>query len=367
MAKSPDVLIIGGGVIGLTTAYFLARDGVHVTIVDKGDFGQESSWAGAGIIPPVSDHDPTSPIDLLRAKSVAMFPDLSTELREGTGIDNGYLRCGGLEFIGHGGAEEEWHGAAELRPLSQPEIAKLEPALAPGLGAAFPLPDMAQVRNPRHVRALVAACEALGATLKPRCAVQMFLTDCGLVRAVNTESGTLSADRFLVTSGAWSANLLAPLGIRLGIKPIRGQIALLTTPTPLFRRILLWGSRYLVPRGDGKVLVGSTEEDVGFDKRTTKEAIEELLALAYRLVPGLRGAALERCWAGLRPGNVDGLPFLGRMPAFENLYIAAGHYRAGILLSPGTGLVMKQLLMDQTPSVDLRSFRVERTQTGVSA
>ena len=360
MAKSPDVLIIGGGVIGLTTAYFLARDGVRVTVVDKGDFGQESSWAGAGIIPPVAEYDACSPLDVLRAKSVTMFPDLSRELRERTEVDNGYLRCGGLEFIGHGGAEEEWHGAAELRPLKESEIRRLEPALAPGLGDAFHLPDMAQVRNPRHVRALVAGCEKLEVTLKPNRGVREFIVEHNRIQAINVESETLSADRYLVTSGAWSGDLLASLGIRLAIKPIRGQIALLSTPTPLFHKILLWGSRYLVPRGDGKVLVGSTEEDVGFDKRTTKQAIDDLMALAHRLVPGLREATLERSWAGLRPGSADGLPFLGRVTEFENLYVAAGHYRAGILLSPGTGWVMKQLLIDERPEMDLAPFAIDR-------
>src|SRR5215468_5129308 len=135
MAEHPDVLIGGGGVIGLTIAYFLAREGLRVEVVDKGDFGQEASWAGAGILPPGNAAEARTPFDQLRAHSVALFPALSAELRERTGIDNGYRRCGGLEFRGHDAAEEEWHGegvACEM--LDEAAAQRLEPALAAGCG-----------------------------------------------------------------------------------------------------------------------------------------------------------------------------------------------------------------------------------------
>jgi glycine oxidase len=141
---------------------------------------------------------------------------------------------------------------------------------------------------------------------------------------------------------------------------VRGQIALLQTGRPLIRRVLLQGARYLVPRPDGRVLAGSTEEDAGFDKRTTAGAIAELVRFAASLVPALAGAHLERCWAGLRPGSPDGLPFLGPVPGLANLFVAAGHFRAGIQLSPATGLVMKELLLGQRPSVALEAFRLDR-------
>jgi glycine oxidase len=135
----------------------------------------------------------------------------------------------------------------------------------------------------------------------------------------------------------------------------------LQTGQPLLRRVLLWGARYLVPRPDGRVLVGSTEEDAGFAKRTTAAAVSGLLALAGRLVPALAEAHLEQCWAGLRPGSPDGLPFLGPVPGCDNLFVAAGHFRAGIQLSPATGLVMKELLLGQPLTVSLEPFRLDRT------
>jgi glycine oxidase len=148
--------------------------------------------------------------------------------------------------------------------------------------------------------------------------------------------------------------------LKCDIQPVRGQIVLLNTGDSLVRRILMRGPRYLVPRPDGRVLIGSTEESVGFRKQTTAQAVQSLLAFGLSLVPALAEARLERAWSGLRPGSPDGLPFLGAAPGFENLFIAAGHYRAGIQLSPATGLVLKQLILGQPTTVSLTPFRVGR-------
>jgi glycine oxidase len=365
MTKHPDVLIIGGGVIGLTTAYFLAREGVRVEIVDKDDFGQEASWAGAGILPPGNPALARTPIDQLRAHSAALFPTLSADLRERTGIDNGYLRCGGLEFVGESDEADanEWRGEGiTFEPLESKDLRLMEPALAAELGTAYHLPEMAQLRNPRHLKALLGGCQALGVQLRAGCPVQGFEIQGQRVTAVKTDRSQLAAGRFLLATGAWTDPLLEPIGWRPGIHPVRGQIALLNTGVSLFRRILLWGARYLVPRPDGRVLIGSTEEDAGFEKRTTAGAIGELLTLGGQLVPRLAEAHLERCWAGLRPGSPDGLPFLGPVLGMENLFIAAGHFRAGIQLSPATGLVMKEMLLGQPRTVPLESFRLDRAQ-----
>jgi glycine oxidase len=128
----------------------------------------------------------------------------------------------------------------------------------------------------------------------------------------------------------------------------------------LFRHIVTFGARYLVPRPDGCVLAGSTEENAGFDKRTTAAAVAGLLALAARLVPGLADAPVERCWAGLRPGSPDGMPFLGPVPGLDNLFVAAGHFRSGIQLAPATGVVMTDLLLERPPSLPIDAFRPDR-------
>lgn len=361
MSERPLVLVIGGGVIGLTTAYFLACEGARVEVVDRGDLGQESSWAGAGILPSGDPDHARNPLDHLRALSSVRFPTLSAELRELTGIDNGYLRSGGLEIVGRESDADEWRSegvACEL--LSEKELHQLEPALAPGLGAAYHLPDLAQLRNPRHLKALAAGCTARGGVLRPGCPVHGFEVSSGRVTAARTAVGSLTADRYLIAAGAWTDSLFEALGWRPGVRPVRGQIALLNTRVPLFRRVVMLGARYLVPRPDGRVLAGSTEEDAGFDKRTTAGAIGELLALASSLVPRLADAHVERCWAGLRPGSPDGLPFLGPVPGLDNLFVAGGHFRAGIQLSPATGQVMTDLVLGRKPVVALESFRLDR-------
>jgi glycine oxidase len=363
MPAHPDVLVIGGGVIGLTAAYFLAREGATVEVLDKGDFGQEASWAGAGILPPGNPDYARTPFDQLRARSAALFASLSAELRESTGIDNGYLRSGGLELAGVGmEAPNEWQGEGiAFEELDEQAARRLEPALATGLGAVYHLPDMAQLRNPRHVKALLAWCERRGVRLRPGCPVHDFDRQGDRITAAKACAGPVPAGRFLLTTGAWTDSLLEQVGWRPGIHPVRGQIVLLNTGLPLIGKVLLEGKRYLVPRADARILVGSTEEDAGFDKRTTAGAVSGLLEFAIGLVPALVEACVERSWAGLRPGSPDGLPYLGPVPGLTNLFVAAGHFRAGIQLSPATGMVLKELLLGQPLTISLEPFRLDRT------
>jgi glycine oxidase len=358
MAAHPDVIIVGGGVIGLTTAYYLATEGVSVSVLDRADLGRQASWAGAGIIPPGNSSAARSPLDRLRAVSASLFPSLSSQLHEETGIDNGYLVCGGIELIGDGDlSPDEWQqeGIA-FEALDNDGLRRIEPALSADVGGGYHLPGMAQLRNPRHLKALIAACEERAVGLLPGCAALRFHRRGDKISAVDTEQGPLVAGRFLVASGAWSDELLAYLGWHQRIAPVRGQIALLNTRSASVRPIVLEGKRYLVPRPDGLVLVGATEEDAGFDARPTAGGIAGLLAFAERLIPALADATVERCWAGLRPASVDRLPFLGAVPGYSNLYIAAGHFRAGIQLSPATGLVMTELMLGRPTSVPLTPF-----------
>jgi glycine oxidase len=363
MTAHSDVLILGGGVIGLSTAWFLTEAGVRVTVVDRGDLGQQASWAGAGILSPVKRTYADTSLKQLHAQSVAMFPELSQKLREQTGIDNGYLVCGGLElfFEDEDQSSDEWRGEGmPCEQLTGDELRRREPDLAPSVKRALYLPGLAQLRNPRHIKALIAVCTARGAVLRPHCAARRLVLRGNRIEAVETDQGPLTAGRYLVALGAWTNPLLEPLGWQPGIHPVRGQIALLNTGMPGVRPLLLHGKRYLVPRGDGRILVGSTEEDAGFDARPTAGAIAELLELAASFVPALAQAAVERCWAGLRPGSPDGKPYLGAVPGTNNLFVAAGHFRSGIQLSPGTALVMKEMLLGEKPSIPLDDFRLDR-------
>jgi glycine oxidase len=364
------VLILGGGAIGLSCAYYLARAGTAVVVVDRGELGQEASWAGAGMITAHSLRRAHTPIGRLKARGAAVFPELSAELRELTGVDNGYLRCGALEL--RCSAEVLARRQAELQEddesesghagqvLSATELRAVEPALHPDLPGAIRYAEAAQVRNPWHLRALVAGCQRLGVDLRPGQAVLAIRRTGQRITEVTTSAGPLAADCVLVCAGAWSGELLAGLGVHLPVKPIRGQIVLLRATPDLLRHLLLAGPRYLVPRSDGRVLVGSTEEDVGFDKNTTASAVRDLIHLAVGYVPALANCPVERCWAGLRPGSADGKPVLGGVPGLENLFVAAGHFRSGLQLSAITGILMTQLLLGEQPELDLTPFRLDR-------
>ena len=372
-----DCLIVGAGVIGLSLAWELAQRGERVRVLDQGQPGQEASWAGAGILPPGGLAGARTPVERLLGLTNELHVEWSARLRELTGIDNGLLRCGGLylpetatDCAGLSQAAESWRGwNVEAQLLAQESLAALEPRLQPtvacgGDSAALLLPGESQVRNPWHLKALLAACECTGVVIEPGVQVRGFARQNGRLIAAETSAGLRSADRFCVTGGAWSATLLEPLGVALPIVPIRGQIVLFHAAERLFTRIINVGKRYLVPRGDGRVLAGSTEEFAGFDKRNTDAAVAELIRFARTLVPALAGATVERTWAGLRPGTPDELPYLGPLPGLENAWVAAGHFRAGLQLSPGTAVVMASLMRGEAPPVELEPFSPRRGTGG---
>ena len=364
-----DVIIVGGGVIGLSIAWELAGQGATVQILEQGGFGREASWAGAGILPPGNPQQAHTAEQRLRAHSHVRWPGWSRELRDATGIDNGFRPCGGLEVRRPGGTETVAEAAAawraegvEVEPLTPAALRALEPALHPEITSAHRLPQVSQVRNPRHVKALIAACAARGVELLPGRPVIDFEEQGGRVRGVRTLDGRYEAERVCVAGGSWTGRLLERVGLSLPIEPVRGQIVLLSLRAPLFRHVVEVGKRYLVPRPDGRVLVGATEERAGFDKQNTAGAVAELIRFAVDLVPGLAGANVERTWAGLRPGSPDGLPYLGAVPGLENLFVAAGHFRAGLQLSPITAVLMRQVILRQEPVIPVEPYACARSR-----
>lgn len=366
-------LIVGGGVVGLSLAYELARHGWSVRVLDQSTPGREASWAGAGILPPANSDTALHPLDQLRGLSFRLHEVWARELYAETGIDTGFRRCGGLYLARSPGEAAALQGLAALlqdeqvavERLDIRQISRWEPELAAAVDQgrirhALRLPAEAQLRNPRHLAALSAACQRRGVDIVAHAPVTHLPTAHGRITAAETPQGTWTADRYCFTAGAWTAKLLEPLGIALGIVPIRGQMVLFSTPQPPLRHILNEGPRYIVPRDDGHVLVGSTEEEAGFDKQTTDHEIAGLVAFARELVPALESAVIERTWAGLRPGVYDGLPYLGAVPGLDNGFVAAGHFRSGLYLSPGTAVVLADLIAGKPPSIDLRPFRVSR-------
>lgn len=364
-----DCLIVGGGVIGLSLAYELSKRGMKVRVLERGEPGQEASWAGAGLIPPAKRQTATDAHEALAGLSGELHIQWAAELAEATGIDTGFRRTGSIHIARDADSAEVLRQMAQLlreRQIAVQQVATSDlreieprlahPALLDALQAAILLPDESQIRNPRHLKALTMACARRGVTVQTETEVENFVVRRSRIMAVQTSQGSLSADTVCLCGGAWTGTLAARLGVHLPTMPVRGQMLLLNAPTTVLTRIVNEGKRYIVPRPDGRILVGSTEEQAGFDKRTTVGGVESLLAFALDLVPDLAQLHIERTWAGLRPGTPDGLPYLGRLGELENAFVAAGHYRGGLHLSPGTAVVLSQLISGEAPEVDLAPF-----------
>ena len=373
-----DCLIIGGGVIGLSLAHELAGHGARVRVVDRIEPGREASWAAAGILPPAWQGPGATLLDDLYALSCRLHPEWAVRLREETGIDTGFRRCGAVHLADEPLLAElsktanHWReGRIRFDDLSPDAAVQIEPALksaadAGRLRAALLLHDEIQIRPPWNLHALEAACRNRGVEISGDTEVVDFELAGENIRAARTNSGSIPAETFCIASGAWADGLLNKLGLSLGIEPVRGQMVLLKTPEPILRHVVYSGGRYLVPRDDGRLLIGSTLEDGGFDHRVTAEGVRGLIDFAVGWVPELRAAELERCWAGLRPASADGQPIMGQIPGTRNAFVAAGHYRSGWILAPATALLMAQLIRGNTPQLDLKPFGVKGEVTSLA-
>ena len=324
-----DFLIIGGGAVGLSSALTLLQSGYRVTLVERGAVGQEASWAGGGIMSPLCSWDYSEAVTRLSQRSMALFPEAAAMLHATTGIDPEYLRSGMLLLPPLQDEKATSWCAAHRVELQHVEAHDHIPELS---GDALFMPDIAQVRNPRLLCALRHRVEMLGGVILEHHEVQKLEISGERVTALLTSQGSLSADAYIIAAGAWSQALLGEHALSMDVRPIRGQILLFKFDTPPFDQILLQGSLYFIPRGDGHVLVGSTLEDVGFDKSTTLDARDDLLQRVYALFPDWRHRTPVQHWAGLRPGSKDNIPTIGRHPHLTNLYANCGHFRYGITM-----------------------------------
>ena len=357
-------MIVGGGVIGLSVAYALANEGLLATVIDRAEIGRSASWAGAGMIPPFTRRLAHGPMIALRSGGAVLYREWSAALLEETGIDNGYRVSGGVDVAATEADETDLKTAAgrwrvegiAFEPIEPADFPRIEPALNPTLLRGYYLPDRAQIRNPRHLKALKAALEARGVSLRPHSALLGFDRQGERVVGLRTDDRVIACGQVILAAGAWSGGLLEGLGGLVPTPPLKGQIILLRADRPLLRRIVEHGKNYLVPRDDGRVLVGASEEDVGFDTRPTPRPIRDLLDEALALCPVLAEAEVERTWAGLRPGSVDTRPTIGRLPGVSNLIVATGHKRAGLQLAPSTAEVVADLVFGRPPRIDLTPF-----------
>lgn len=375
-----DCVIIGGGVIGLSIARELAGRGASVHLLTRDQSRDTASWAAAGIFPPAplpGDGGPAG--ERLTAWSDTLHRRWAEELRGETGIDTELRRCGGLHLAASDAGLERlaaaaaaWRGrGAACHWLTPGEITAHEPALAPavavgGIRAGFLLPDEMRLRPPRHLAALEASCRQRGVMITTA-HVRSVDRRAGRVEGIVTDGGVVRGAAYCFAAGAWSGAAVAALGLALETRPIRGQIVLLHLPRQVLGSVVNFGIDYLVPREDGRLLVGSTIEDAGFAPLTTPEAVDRMCGVAKRLLGTLPGATVEQAWAGLRPGSIDGLPTMGRIPGVDNAFIAAGHFRAGLHQSTGTAVVLADLVTGASPAIDLAPFAPGRRHDTTAA
>ncbi|HVF30819.1 MAG TPA: glycine oxidase ThiO [Pyrinomonadaceae bacterium] len=359
-----DVLIIGGGVIGLAIARELSARGERsVTVVDRGLFGGEASWAAAGMLAPNIEAGGSDIFHRFCTESLDLYPDLSEGLLAETAIDIELNRTGTI-CVGFNGAETDKlkkHLARGAAIMSGDEIRTLEPWLADEIAGGVFFPNDWQVDNRGLVAALGKSVESSGIRMLEQTPVIELLIDGDRVTGAVTAAGRLEAEVTVLATGAWTS-LIKTGGFEMpfSVRPIRGQMASFDTGERRLGHVVFSASGYLVPRADGRLLIGATVEDVGFENVTTDDAIESLRQAAVEMMPKLAGVAVADRWSGLRPFANDGLPVLGAIPGISNLIVATGHYRNGILLAPRTAQIVADKIVAGADSEFFDSFGAER-------
>lgn len=362
-----EFTVIGGGVIGLMIARQLALEGASVELLESSQPGREASWAGGGILSPLHPWRYPDPLLRLATRSQQVFKTLVDDLQRVTGIDSQWRRSGLLIVDG---AEKEqalawgqrWRMA--LQVVEGKALHECEPALSTAFTQGLFLPEIAQLRNPRLLAALKRHLQILEVPVLANTQVEAFTTRGPRLTHALTRQGKHPVNTAIICAGAWGAQLLATTGLTLPVAPVRGQMMVIKTPVDTVQKIILNGPRYLIPRSDGRVLVGSTIEHCGFDKQTTQSARQELQASAIAMAPGLKDWPVEHHWAGLRPGSPSGVPYIGPHPQLDNLYSAIGHFRNGLMSAPATAELMLDLLTHRAGVLDASEYDLANFMLG---
>jgi len=350
--KTWDVVIIGGGVIGLSLAWRLRRESASVLIVEKGEPAREATHAAGGMI---AHCDPGNPPELapMIAASAGMYPEFVSELRA-EAFESPDLRAQGTIAFLEG---DEPPGCAGARALDAAALLELEPHLSYRGGRAYLLPERSV--DPRKLgRALEKAARTLGVDFVTGSPVSEVAVLGRRATGVRTSKSFYGAAAVVNCAGAWCSQI-KPFGAPT--RPVKGQIVCVVPEAggqhagPLIRHVVRTPEVYLIPRSDGRMLLGATLEEAGYDKRVDAETVQRLYQAAVEVAPDVARMRIHEAWAGLRPGSPDGLPILGET-ALRGYYAATGHYRDGIMLAPVTALVMSQLLTGHQPEFELKRF-----------
>lgn len=341
------------------TARELAKTGLQVTVLDQSAVGRESSWAGGGILSPLYPWRYSEPVQQLAQWSQAVYPDLVNELFADTGIDP-ERRESGLLVLGDNELDvaQLWAEAypLKLETLSTQQVCALAPALSTELadkaGRSLWFPQIGQVRNPCLVQSLKQDLVLRGVEIREQTQVESLLIYKGQIKGVQTQAGKIEANKVIACSGAWTHDLLQVPENNVKVQPVKGQMLMYKADPKLLSQIILTEDRYVIPRRDGRILVGSTLEYTGFDKSTSKSANEDLQKVARSIIPALADYPVERHWAGLRPGTPDGVPYIYADKNISGLYVNSGHFRNGVVLAPASARLMADIVLQREPIID---------------
>jgi len=364
--KTSDVIVIGGGVVGTSVAYFLAREGVSVTLFERDGLAAHASGAAAGMLAPICESGGDGALFEAGLSSLKSFPGLVAELREQSGIDPQYVQSGILRVAESPVVAAELRAQAmeipghDLEWLDSDAAREREPQLAPGVHGGLWSPNEAHVYSPLLTQAYAQSAARLGARILTGDPVVGLIRDGDQVLGVKTAAGEWGAAQVVFAAGVWTRYCAEWLGERLAMDPVRGQILALEQPRPPLRTIVWSGHTYLVPKLNGTVVVGATEERVGFDRRNTAAGVAGLIAAATGVVPTLAACTFRQAWSGLRPDTPDHLPVIGPVPGLPGVLLAAGHYRNGVLLSPITGQAITDWVVRRDLSPLIHPFLPDR-------
>ncbi|MCF7986291.1 MAG: FAD-dependent oxidoreductase [Methylovulum sp.] len=362
MKSIPDMTIIGGGVIGMLTAREFINAGASVMIIEKNQVGQESSWAGGGILLPLYPWRQAEAITRLALQSLKLYPKLAEALHVDTGIDPEWLPCGML-MTQNPDIDAAIHWCQSNRiTFASAESERLDGLHTQALNPLW-LPDIAQARNPRLIKSLTQDLLNKQVQIVEQCELTAFKIDNQRITHLCSTQQTYPVSQVIVASGAWTAGLLAQFLPRLetpapDISPIKGQMVLFDAEPGFLNMMVLDGDRYLIPRKDGKILVGSTVEQDAFNKTTTPTAKAQLSAFALELLPALAQYPLIKHWAGLRPGTQQGIPYIDCHPEISNLSINAGHFRNGLVMGPASAELLVDILLKRPPKIDPKPYQL---------
>lgn len=369
MINTSEVTILGSGAIGLLTAKELVNAGVTVSILDKSLSGQESSWAGGGILLPLYPWRQPEAISTLVLASIKAYPELSAELLSATGIDPEWYDCG-LLICKNPDIDKavNWCTKHQI-PYQSADQSMFNDLNTEDINPLW-LPSIAQARNPRLLKSLKAYLIAAGVTFIENCEVTQCKINNGQVSSLTTTQGELNINQLIISTGAWTGKLVDKLFpeslFSADISPVKGQMLLFDAQPDTLSHMILDKNHYLIPRKDGKILVGSSVEHADFDKSTSTETKDKLFQFATDLFPELTNFPISHHWAGLRPGTKQGVPYIDKHPEIKNLSINAGHFRNGLVMGPASARLMTDLILDRNPCINPDPYQLS-LKTNLSA